>query len=232
MMKIVGRIAAAVAVLGFLAAPASAQLHDNAVYPAMPGVGVTIAGDVALGLNDDAKVSGTAGLESPMFVGGRVTLGLPMFSVWAGAGMSPLGVEGADSDITFGGGAGYHVLQGPMLPVTVSIQAGLGYQSFTGGSVMNVPFGVLLVVNVPSPIDVKPWIMPRGQLVRVSNGTSESEFGFGASGGLMVTAPMGIGAHVTLDFLSLKPEGSTERFNPMRVSGGLHYKVAVPSLGM
>ncbi|MDH3458981.1 MAG: hypothetical protein OER90_19240, partial [Gemmatimonadota bacterium] len=182
------------------------------------------------GLNDDAKI----GTESPMFVGGRVTLGLPMFSVWAGAGPWPIGVDGADSKIAFGGGAGFHVLNAPMMPVTVSIQAGIGYynNSQFGFSDLLVSGGPLVVINVPSPgVSVKPWLMPRVQLVRESyddGSPSESEVGFGASGGLMVTAPMGIGVHATLDWFTI----GDPSVKPLTVSGGIHYKIMVPSLGM
>ncbi len=231
MKKLIGGITLALVLVGLSAAPAAAQLHGNAVYPAMPGTGVTVAADVALGVNDDAKLSGTAGLESPMFLGGRVTLGLPMFSVWAGAGPTGLGVDGIDSEITFGGGAGFHVLNAPMMPVTVSIQAGIGYLSETGASLLNVTGGPLVVINVPSPsVSVKPWLMPRVHLSRVSiDGLgSDSEVGFGASGGLMVTAPMGIGVHATLDWYTI----GDPSVKPLHVSGGIHYKIQVPSLGM
>ncbi|MDH5551650.1 MAG: hypothetical protein OEZ42_17340, partial [Gemmatimonadota bacterium] len=59
-------------------------------------------------------------------------------------------------------------------------------------------------------------------------GVSDSEVGFGASGGIMVTAPMGIGAHATLDWYTI----GTPKVKPMHVSAGLHYKITVPSLGM
>lgn len=230
MRKTVCVMAVAAVMAALSTAPAVAQLHDNVTFPAMPGVGVTIAGDVALGLNDDAKVTGTAGAESPMYVGGRITLGLPMFSVWAGAGAAPLGVEGVDSEITFGGGAGYHVLSAPLLPVKVSVQAGVGYLSETDASLLNVPVGVLVVINVPSPaIGIEPWLMPRVQWSRESfMGVSDSEIGFGASGGINVTLPMGFGVHAALDWLTI----GDPSISPLHAAAGLHYKVSVPSLGM
>ena len=230
MRKTVSILALSAVMIALSTAPAVAQLHDNVTFPAMPGVGVTVAGDVALGLNDDAKVSGTAGAESPMYLGGRITLGLPMFSVWAGAGTAPLGVEGVDSEITFGGGIGYHVFNAPLMPVRVSVQAGVGYLSETDASLLNVPVGVLVVINVPSPgIGVEPWVMPRVQWSRASvGGASDSEIGFGASGGINVTLPMGFGAHVALDWLTI----GDPSVSPLHAAAGLHYKVAVPSLGM
>lgn len=227
MKRTVGILALAALVGGLVAQSAAAQLHGNAVYPAMPGTGVTIAGDVALTMNDDAKVLG----ETAYFAGGRVTLGLPMFSVWAGAGYVPIGVEGVDKEITFGGGVGVNVLNAPLMPVSFSFQAGVGYLSETDGSTMIVPAGALVVLNVPTPgISFKPWVMPGIRWVRYSpdGGDSDSEIGFGASGGVMVGLPMGLGVHATLDWMTIG-DPSTK---PLYLSVGLFYKIGVPGLGM
>ncbi len=227
MKRLFGGLALVAVLAGVTVQPAAAQLHGNAVYPAMPGTGVTIAGDVAWGINDDAKILG----ESPMFAGGRITLGLPMFAVWAGAGAVPLGIENVDSEIAFGGGAGFHVFNAPLAPVSVSIQAGVGYLSETGASQLTVPAGALLVINIPSAgVEVKPWIMPGIRWVNVSveGFDSESDLGFGASGGLMLSLPMGLGLHVTGDWMTIGDPSSS----PIYISGGLFYKISVPSLGM
>ena len=227
MKRTVGILAVAALVGGLVAQPAAAQLHGNAVYPAMPGTGVTVAGDFAVTMNDDAKVLG----ETAYFAGGRVTLGLPMFSVWAGAGYVPIGVEGVDKEITFGGGAGFHVLNAPLMPVSVSLQAGVGYLSETDGSTMIVPAGALVVLNVPTPgISLKPWIMPGIRWVRYSPdvGDSNSDIGFGASGGIMLGLPMGLGVHATLDWMTIGDPSA----KPLYLSVGLFYKIGVPGLGM
>jgi hypothetical protein len=71
--------------------------------------------------------------------------------------------------------------------------------------------------------------MPRVQLVRASfGGLSDSEFGFGASGGINVTLPMGVGAHVAIDWLTI----GDPSVSPLHAAAGLHYKINVPSLGM
>jgi hypothetical protein len=229
MKRIVGILAVAALLAGLAAKPAAAQLHGNAVYPAMPGTGVTIAGDFAVTMNDDAKAA--VGGETAYFAGGRVTLGLPMFSVWAGAGYVPIGVDNDDSEIAFGGGAGFHVLNAPLMPVSVSLQAGVGYLSETGESTLMVPVGALVVINLPTPgISFKPWIMPGIRWVRTSPdvGDSNSDIGFGASGGIMLGLPMGLGVHATLDWMTIGDPSA----KPLYLSVGLFYKIGVPGLGM
>jgi len=234
MRKLIGGLAV-VAFLGVLAAPTAAQIYGNATYAAMPGTGVTISGDWAMGMNDDAKlVDANDALKAPMYVGGRIGLGLSKFGVWAGAGGYPIGVDGYDAKVGFGGGAGFHVLSGPEMPVTVSVQAGAGYYKYEEAKSLVVPFGALVAINVPtSGVEITPWIYPRGEWNKYDEvDYSSSKVGFGVSGGLMVTLPMGLGFQGTLDWRSVKFEGDTESWKPMTVSAGLHYKIKVPSLGM
>jgi hypothetical protein len=223
--RLVG-VVSAVAVAALMTAPASAQLLGNAVYPAFPGTGVRLAGDVGLSMNDDAKVGG----ESAMYVGGRVGLGLPILSVWAGAGMYPLGVTNVDSKVSFGGGLGFNLFNPPLAPVKLSLQAGGGYMSADGTKTINVPVGALLVINVPTPgIGIEPWVYARGHWQRVSlGGNSNSDFGFGVSGGLNLTLPIGFGVHVVGDWMTIGDPAA----KPLLVSVGLDYKISVPTLGM
>jgi hypothetical protein len=218
MKKLIGGIAC------LLAGPVQAQLHGNTVYPAIQGTGFTILGDFGRGLNDDAWKSN--------YFGGRAELGLPMVSFWAGAGRVKTDDEldpGGEGEIVFGGGAALNIVQGPMVPVTVSIAAGVGFLSEEGyGSSLFVPAGVVLAINVPSPtVDVKPWIMPRIELESFSPdvGESSSEVGFGVSGGLNVTLPNGFGFHASGDWRKI------EDFKPIYLNAGVHYTVAIPSLG-
>ena len=230
MKRFVGGIGLAALALAFAAKPAAAQLAGNVVQPALPGTGVTISGDFATGLNDDAKIGG----EAPMYFGGRVRLGLPMFAVWAGGGMYPKSVTGVDSKVTFGGGVGINLLKGPALPVTISPQAGIGYYKDASDiKMLNVPLGVLVVINVPSPaLNVKPWIYPRAEIVNISNGASSTKVGAGASAGLNISLPMGFGGQVAVDWMTIKYEGATVATKPLMFGASLHYNISVPSLGM
>ncbi len=199
------------------ARPAEAQLAGDVVWGVPGGVGVTVAGNFSRGLNDESGKTN--------FFGGRAVLGLPMFSVWAGGGA----VQNGDTEVTFGGGAAVSVIKGPMLPVGVSLQAGLGYFSVAGFTTLTVPAGPVVTINVPSPaVDVTPWVHPRVHIQRVSNGTSDTDFGFGASAGVNVTLPMGFGGQVAVDWMTI----GDPSVKPLMVGIGAHYKISVPSLGV
>jgi hypothetical protein len=227
MKRFVSGIAAVAFALGLTASVASAQPHAIPTYAAVGGVGVTIMGDFARGLNDESGKTN--------YFGGRIELGLPMFNVYAGAGTYKPDFEGAESQITFGGAAAVKLLKGPEMPVGIGVQAGVGYESDEGINALRVPFGVVLSINVPSPnVSVTPWIMPRGELVRISgDGESQSEFGFGASGGLSVVLPMGLDFHAALDWLTIDfGDGEDTSVSPLVVGVGVSYHITVPSLGM
>lgn len=229
MKKLVISLACGVLALSLIAQPATAQFYGNPTYAVVYGTGFTILGDYGRGLNDDSG--------KPNYFGGRAALGLPILSLWAGGGVYKPEGEGAESQATFGGGATLNLVKGPLVPVTVGIQAGVGFESAETGNKITVPAGALLAINVPSPtVDVKPWIMPRVELQRLSPdvGESSSEVGFGVSGGLDVTLPTGFGFHIAGDWRSITVgEGVAEiTSKPFLLGGGIHYKVAIPSLGM
>lgn len=213
-----GRLSGMVTALGLLAGPALAQMIGNPVYfSPKQGVGLTIAGDYGRGLND-ASLKGN-------YFGGRATLGLPMFAVTLGAGsFKPKGAT--TSETSFGGDVGVTVLKGPAVPVTVSLQAGAGYSSVSGVKTLHVPAGAALAFNVKSPAaSIEPWVAPRIDYARVKIGTlSTNQTKFGASGGVNVGLPSGLGFHAALDYLNISG-GS-----PFMVGAGVHYTIKIPSL--
>lgn len=231
MKKLVISLAFGVLALSLMISPARAQFYGNPTYAVVYGTGFTILGDYGRGLNDESGKTN--------YFGGRAALGLPILSLWAGGGVYKPEGDGAESQATFGGGATLNLLKGPMVPVTVGVQAGAAVESESGyGTTINVPAGVVVAINVPSPtVDVKPWIMPRVELERFSPdgvGESSSDVGFGVSGGLDVTLPTGFGFHLAGDWRSIKfGEGTAEyTWKPFLLGAGIHYKVAIPSLGM
>ncbi len=215
--------AAALAMLTTIVAdPANAQLAGNPVYAINPGVGVTLAADFGRGIND---VSGKTN-----YLGGRVVVGVPMVSFWAGGGIwDPRG--GADKQVAIAGGAAINLIKAPLLPVALSMQAGAGRVSCgTDCSSLNAVLGPSLKINVPVPaVRVEPWIMPRVSFSRTTiAGTSDSDFGIGASAGVNLKLPAGPGIHLAVDWSRV---GDPSR-EPIVAGIGIHYTIEVPSLGV
>ncbi len=230
MKRIIGVIAVVALSMGLVAESASAQLAGNPVYAINPGVGITLAGDFGRGLNDESGKTN--------FYGGRVILGVPAVSFWVGGGVwDPRG--GADKETTLGGGAAINLIKAPLLPVALTLQVGGSTLSCGDDcSDLHLLAGPALRINVPTPgVGIEPWIMPRVHMSRLSwGGESATQTGFGASAGININLPVGLGFHAAVDFASL-PESTSglltlDDVSPMYGGIGIHYKIAVPSLGM
>jgi hypothetical protein len=234
MKRLFGGLALVAVLVGVTAQSAAAQLHGNVVWGTKPGPGVTIYGDFATALNDDAKVGG----ETPTYFGGRAELGLPIFSVWAGFGSYNPGGDNAESSTSFGGGAGFNIIKGPMVPVMLTLEAGVGYMKETvvdqDYTTLNVPIGARVGINIPTPgIGIKPWITPRAHIMNEGpSGATETTVGFGVNAGLAVQLLMGLGIQASVDWMSLKPEGATEAWKPLALGVGAYFRLSVPSLGV
>jgi hypothetical protein len=212
------RLSALVSVLGLLATPALAQMIGNPVYfNQSGGVGLTLNADYGRGLNN---ASGKAN-----YFGGRATLGLPIVAITVGAGSAK--ASGGTAVTSFGGDAAVTVVKGPLVPVNVALQAGVGYSSVSGVKTMHVPAGVAVTFKVKSPgASVEPWVAPRVDYMHVSaGGASASQTKFGGSAGLNVGLPTGLGFHVALDYLNISGA------SPLTVGAGIHYAIKMPSLG-
>lgn len=229
------RIAALAFTLALVSNSAAAQLAGNPVYfSPNHGPGFSLLGDFGRGVNDESGKTN--------FYGGRAILGLPMASFSAGAGVWDANVTGLDKEITFMGSAAVNVVKGPLVPVAVSIQAGAGYlktgSGVTEAKFWNFPIGIGFAIDAPSPVvDVEPWAAPRIHIRRVSvGGNSATQFGFGASAGLNLTLPAGLGFHAVLDWarFSEKTSGplNLAEVKPLIVGVGAHYRFSIPSLGI
>jgi hypothetical protein len=221
-MKTTVRISLAVLALGVFATATSAQTVGNVVWGALPGNGVTISGDWGMGINDDAKILG----ESAMYAGGRVGYSAQMFTIYGAGAYYPIGVEGVDGEVAFGGGVAVHVINKAEMPVSVSVQGGAGYVKSGDDTRLDFVGGPVIVINVPSTsVAVKPWVMPRVHYVKITD--IDGEFGFGASGGLSVDLPMGVGFHAGVDWFTI----GDPSIKPLTVGAGIHYTIKLPAGG-
>jgi hypothetical protein len=117
------------------------------------------------------------------------------------------------TDRTAGGGAiTLKVLGGPLVPVAVNLQAGVGYWQSASGIAADptknwhVPVGLGISWTIPRPVvAVKPWIAPRLDYSRVDVPTGSlalvdaSATNFGLSGGLSFGFLNGLALDVALD---------------------------------
>jgi hypothetical protein len=210
---------AMVSVLGLLATPAVAQMIGNPVYfDQSGGVGVTINADYGRGLNTAS--------EKMNYFGGRATLGLPVVSITVGAGSAQS--SGGNSMTSFGGDVAVNVVRGPTVPVKLALQGGAAYTDNylgSGAKGWRVPAGAVVTFNVKSPrASVRPWVAPRIDYTHVSasgggltyNGARTK---FGASAGLNVGLPSGLGFHVAVDYLKISGGA------PFLVGAGIHYTI-------
>ncbi|HXV85958.1 MAG TPA: hypothetical protein VD793_04630 [Gemmatimonadales bacterium] len=220
--------------------PALAQLAANPVYvsPKAPN-GLTVAADFGTTLS--TKVSGISATTKPNHVGLRATLGLPFIALGLGAGQ--WNSDAGTKETQFAANLGLKLFSPPLVPVGLSLQAGAGYlQAGSGaGSVktVSIPIGVGVAVKPPSPsVSVEFWGSPRVQLnANKVGGSSGMQAGIGASGGVNVGMPMGLGLHLALDWTKMSSKVSAgtgglsfpER-QTMVLGLGLHYTFTLPGL--
>jgi hypothetical protein len=207
------------------ASSAEAQVRGIPVYNAGIPRGIGIYGDV--GFPNDEAGGGTG-----YGVTGR--LGLGVFG--ATAMLSGLNPDGpGDTELSVGATLNYRVFGGPLVPLAVTLQGGVGYAKPDGllpdGGVENItelrfPVGVGFALTIPNPVlAIKPWLAPRLDIVRSSfEGEAETDSEFGLSGGLELNMLGGLGLHATYD--AIFADGGT----PGVFGVGAHYTFRVPGL--
>jgi hypothetical protein len=207
------------------ASSAEGQVRGIPVYNAGIPRGIGIYGDV--GFPNDEAGGGTG-----YAVTGR--LGLGVFG--ATAILSGLNPDGpGDTELSVGATLNYRVFGGPLVPLAVTLQGGIGYAKPDGllpdGGVENMtelrfPVGVGFALTIPNPVlAIKPWLAPRLDIVRTSfEGESETNSEFGLSGGLELNTLGGLGLHATYD--AIFADGGT----PGVFGIGAHYTFRVPGL--
>jgi hypothetical protein len=219
---LLGAVALAAALAG-MAPSAAAQVRGIPVYNAGIPRGIGIYGDV--GFSNDEAGGGT----------GYAVTGRAGFGVFgATAILSSYNPDGpGDSDVSVGATLPYRVFGGPLVPLAVTLQGGIGYAKPESGIVdldateLRFPVGVGFALTIPNPVlAIKPWLAPRLDIVRTSfeDADANTDTNFGLSGGLELNTLGGFGLHATYD--AIFAEGGT----PGVFGIGAHYTFRVPGL--
>jgi hypothetical protein len=221
---VLGGLALAATLAG-MAPTAAAQVRGIPVYNVGIPRGIGIYGDVGFP-NDDAG-GGTA-----YAVTGRAGFGV----FGATAMLSSYDPDGQeDSEVSVGGTLNYRVFGGPLVPLAVTLQGGIGYSKAEFGlslpprevTELRFPVGVGFALTIPNPIlAIKPWLAPRLDIVRRSaeNFDAETDSEFALSGGLELNTLSGLGLHATYDAIF------ADVGTPGVFGIGAHYTFRVPGL--
>ena len=219
---VLGAIALAAALAG-MAPSAAAQVRGIPVYNAGIPRGIGIYGDVGFS-NDDAGGGTAYGIT------GRAGLGVIGFT----GTLASYDPEAADASITVGATVNYRVFGGPLVPLAVTLQGGVGYFSPDNGSPfdfadseLHFPVGVGFALTIPNPIlAVRPWLAPRLDLTtrKIEGGDTDTDANFALSGGLELNTLSGFGIQATYD--AIFADGGT----PGVFGIGAHYTFRVPGL--
>jgi len=107
----------------------------------------------------------------------------------------------ADAYNAIGGDLNYKIFGGPLIPLSVTLQAGAEYADPSGpGTVVHAPIGLGIAVKIPNPnLAITPWIAPRVDIVRLSGNGSQTNTNFGLSGGIDLNLIFGLGLTLAYD---------------------------------
>ena len=226
------------------AAPAGAQNPGLPVYNIGVPRGIGLYGDV--GFPNDAAGGGT------------------VFGATGRAGFGPLGVTATLSsydsdtpgagDIAVGGTLNYKLLGGPLVPLSVTLQAGASYVKAASESdiialpadasgqalfvpkpllpgetlhAYHFPIGIGFALVIPNPVlSIHPWLAPRVDISRLSTESdAETSTNFGLSGGIELNLLNGFGVQAAYDRVF-----SDASDDPTTFGIGVHYTFRVPGL--
>ena len=199
------------------------QVRGKPVYfSPLHGTGLTIAGDYGKGLNDDS--------QKGQYVGFTMIGGVPAFTVSGSIGSYKRDVD-VEATITAGGNLAFNVIRDPLSSIALSIQTGVGYIDAGLAKRLAFPTGLAIGYRVPTGgVIVEPWAAARVHIVaetpEIGAGTTRTEFGFGASGGLNLAVPIGVGLRSAVDWVTI--DGAS----PLVFGISLYYKFTIARLGM
>jgi hypothetical protein len=208
--------------LALAPARAGAQVRGIPVYNSGVASGIALYGDVGFS-------NANAGKGTALAVTGR-------------AGFGPLGVSAilstfnpdgpAGSKVSVGGTLNYKVFGGPLIPLSATLQGGIGYSKPDTGLLpgqnteLRFPVGLGVALTIPNPaLAIKPWIAPRLDIIRSSGGgSSNTKTNFGLGGGLELNLLNGFGLHAAYDRVF------TDGADPSVFGIGAHYAFRIPGL--
>jgi hypothetical protein len=186
-------------VLAIMAAPLAAQVRGIPVYNNGVPRGIGLYGDV--GFPDDEAGGGKA-----FALTGRVGFG----TLGATAMLSTYDPDGPPgSDLSVGATGNLRLFGGPLVPLLVTLQAGVGYAKPESGVLpdesvdqWHFPVGLGFMLTIPNPaLAIKPWLAPRLDIVTTTpdGGESTTDSEFGLSGGVELNLLSGLGFHAAYD---------------------------------
>lgn len=203
---------------GRLAAQAPALPVVNAGFPR----GFTLSSMIGFANGGDGTGLGVSGL-----------LGFRRFAI--GGFVSQVSGSDWDKYQAAGGSVTAKILGGPLVPVSVNLQAGVGYyrtHSPDEQANWHIPVGLGISWTIPRPVvAIKPWIAPRLDHTRISlaadpqsaatSSVTETNTDFGLSGGISFGLINGLGIDLAVD----RVFASGVSPKPTIFGLGLHYTI-------
>jgi hypothetical protein len=217
-------LALAALVIGIAGAARSvaAQVRGIPVYNSGIASGIALYGDV--GFPDSSAGKGTA-----FALTGRAGFG----AFGATAILSSFNPDGpGSSDVSVGATLNLKLFGGPLVPLSVTLQGGIGYAKPDLGLLpgdeteLRFPVGLGFALTIPNPaLAIRPWLAPRVDIVKVSGGgVSNTETNFGLGGGVELNLLNGFGLHAAYDWVFV--DGG----DPSVFGLGAHYAFRIPGL--
>jgi hypothetical protein len=217
------RLVALLVSFGVGVSQVAAQVQGLPVYNNGVPRGIAIYGDI--GFPDENAGKGTA-----YGVSGRFGFG----ALGATAILSTFDPDGpGSSDVSLGATLNYKIFGGPLVPLSVTLQGGIGYAKPESGLLpgsdateLHFPIGVGFALTIPNPaLALQPWIAPRVDIVHASlSGTTDSQTNFGLGAGIELNLLNGFGLQAAYDRVFV--DGG----DPTVFGLGAHYAFRIPGL--
>ena len=199
-----------------------AQVRGIPVYNSGVSSGIGLYGDVGFSNRDAGK--GTA-----FALTGRAGFG-PFGATAILSTFNPDGPAGSHASV--GATLNYKLFGGPLIPLSVTFQGGIGYSKPDTGLLpgdeteLRFPVGLGFGLTIPNPVlAIRPWVAPRVDIIRLSGGgLSNTDTNFGLSGGLELNTLGGFGLQAAYDRVF------TDGGDPGVFGIGAHYAFRIPGL--